>query len=330
MADRIFARHAHFFIELGHNMPTSMPLSLVQLAEDTVKKAMAALGICHGAAKADVKISSDDLHSGLYIGEIAARLSGGFMSAYTYPLASGVDLYRAVIRIALGEPPFTDKEKEEKIIDGRLYSGGVAIERSICAPAGKIKKLQKEGETLAYQAGIKHVFIKRKTGDLLPTLRSNLDKIGHVVAVGDSVKQAETKMQQALAKTLAIEIDESYGVDWQEVEQNARTRFSEKICWVCKICDGINCASGVPGMGGVGNMRSFQENIRAFQRIQIVPSYIHPHHSHADTSVELFGHCLSHPVMGAPMTGDRHQYESLSYFRSSIRNRSAQQFSTKW
>ena len=36
------------------------------------------------------------------IGELAARLSGGFMSAYTYPLSSGVDLMKAAIEVASG------------------------------------------------------------------------------------------------------------------------------------------------------------------------------------------------------------------------------------
>ncbi len=301
VADRIFANSAMpYFIEMGHNMPTAMPLSIVEAAETLVKKTMRAFGISHGAAKADVKISTDTIHSGIFIGEIAARLSGGFMSAYTYPLASRVDLYRAVIRIALGMPPFTEAEAE--IIAARSYPGGVAIERSICGPPGKI--IKNEGtEALALEPSIEHVYMNKKAGQILPKQKSNIDKIGHIIATGKSVEEAETKLQQALAKTLTLQIDQTCGVDWQEVERNARTHFGNEICWVCRICDGLNCASGVPGMGGIGNMRSFQENIKAFQNTKIVPSYIHAHEQKIDTGLELFGHLFSHPVMGAPMTG---------------------------
>jgi len=67
----------------------------MQCNEEGIK----ALGINMGCAKGDIKITSD----GPKIGELAARLSGGFMSAYTYPLSTGVDLMRAAIEIALGQ-----------------------------------------------------------------------------------------------------------------------------------------------------------------------------------------------------------------------------------
>jgi biotin carboxylase len=68
------------------------------------------------------------LPNGVKVGEIAARLSGGFMSAYTYPLSTGVNLYRGAILIAFGEEP-DDLEPKLNL---------VCIERSLIASPGKI------------------------------------------------------------------------------------------------------------------------------------------------------------------------------------------------
>ena len=39
------------------------------------------------------------------VGEIAARLSGGYMSGWTFPLSSGVEVTEAALNIAVGIPP---------------------------------------------------------------------------------------------------------------------------------------------------------------------------------------------------------------------------------
>ena len=100
VADRII-EYDPYFVETGHMMPSRLPEDLIHFALDTFKNGVRALGLTVGAAKGDVKVSQ----SGCYIGEIAARLSGGFMSAYTYPYSSGVDLMSNMVRIALGLEP---------------------------------------------------------------------------------------------------------------------------------------------------------------------------------------------------------------------------------
>ena len=57
-------------------MPSILPDKVLENAVDVFKQAIRAIGINIGAAKGDVKITKD----GAKIVEIAARLSGGFMS----------------------------------------------------------------------------------------------------------------------------------------------------------------------------------------------------------------------------------------------------------
>ena len=288
IADRIIA-HEPFFIELGHNMPSAQPEKILQEAEELMQKASQALGIHTGAAKGDLKITPE----GIKIGEIAARLSGGFMSSHTYPLHSGVNVFKAAIKIALGET-----EGLEEILETK--SGFVAIERGIVCPPAKILKLRGV-EKISASKNIEFVHMSRKEGEIVPPLTSNLDKVGHVIAKAKNLTQAEEAIESAL-QNLELELDETYGVDWEAVEAEARRRFSDQVCWVCRLCDGSNCASGVPGMGGVGKMESFRDNSRALAELQILPRYIREE-VEVDSSLELFGRKFEYPIMAAPMTG---------------------------
>ncbi|MCB1305818.1 MAG: ATP-grasp domain-containing protein, partial [Leptospiraceae bacterium] len=93
IADRIIEKEP-YFIERGHNMPSAMDPAILHDVEKIMIQGMLALGIHTGAGKGDIKITPD----GPKIGELAARLSGGWMSSHTYPLHSGVDLLRAALQ----------------------------------------------------------------------------------------------------------------------------------------------------------------------------------------------------------------------------------------
>lgn len=285
IADRVITGEP-YFIETGHNMPSAMPAEIIAEAERVMRAGMRALGIDRGAGKGDLKVTPQ----GVMVGELAARLSGGFMSAYTYPFHCGVDLQKAAIQIALGEAP-DDLEPKMNL---------VAIERGIVAPAGKIAAMSGVDEMRGVK-GIREVIVTREVGDVMQAVTSNVDKVGHIMAVGETLAEAEAAAAQA-RELFTIEVDDTYSVTWEQVEENARRRFSEKICWVCKSCDGSNCASGVPGMGGVDRMNSFADNSRALAEWKIVPRYIREDVT-PDTSLELFGRKFEHPIMAAPMTG---------------------------
>ncbi len=285
IADRIITGEP-YFIEIGHNLPSRLPKEILEDAQQTMLKAIKAIGIQQGAAKGDIKITK----KGIYIGEIAARLSGGFMSSHTYPIASGVDLYRRAIQIALGYEPDPIEEQYEY----------VCIERGILTSPGKLISI--DGiESALKVPGICDIIITKKIGSILNQPTSNIDKIGHIIAKGKTLQEAIFSYEKARS-LIQIQIDELEGLDWKQVEEIARNKFSKDVCWVCKVCDGTNCASSVPGMGGVGNQFSFIDNIKSLQEYKIIPSYIHPD-VEPDISIEIFGKKLDTPIMIAPMTG---------------------------
>lgn len=285
IADRVISGEP-YFIELGHNMPSSQPDSVLREVELVMKNAIRAIGIENGAAKGDIKVTPD----GVKIGEIAARLSGGWMSAKTFPYASGVNLLEAAIRIALGEHPGSLEHKQKL----------VSVERGILSRPGKILSIQGV-EKAKNLAGVKDVILSKKDGDVMQQVTSNIDKVGHIVTVAKTLENAIEIAEQARS-FISVEVDEMAGLNWQQIEQNARERFTDKVCWVCKVCDGANCASTIPGMGGTGNNGSFHDNSVALSEYKIVPRYIRSE-IEPDTSLELFGKKFEMPVMVAPMTG---------------------------
>ncbi len=285
IADRVITGEP-FFIETGHNMPTALGIEIQNEAARIMRAGMEALGITRGAGKGDLKVTPD----GIKIGELAARLSGGYMSSHTYPLHCGVNLQRAAIQIALGDEPEGLEERHHRVV----------IERGILAPAGKIAAIGGI-EAMGSVAGVERVIITRAVGDVMQTVTSNVDKVGHVIASGETLAEAEAAARAA-RELFVIEVDDTFSLTWEQVEAKARQRFGDKICWVCKTCDGTTCASGVPGMGGVGRMNSFIDNSRALAEWKILPRYLREDVS-PDTTFELFGRKFEHPLMAAPMTG---------------------------
>ncbi len=286
IADRIIEFYP-YFVETGHIIPSSKPDSVLREAVEVFKKGVNALGITVGAAKGDVKVSD----KGVFIGEIAARLSGGFMSGWTYPYSSGVDLMEAVIRIALGFPPQDLTPKKKMFV----------VERSIVAPPGKIIRISGLDKAKR-SAGVKELFFDAREGDVVYSPTNNLEKAGHIIVVGRTKKTAIKRSNKAVEK-IHIETTPVEKVDWKKVNETARKKFN-KTCYVCRVCDGRACRGQIPGVGGIGNGESFIENYEALKRVKIKPHYIHDIVS-ADTQTELFGVKLKAPLFAAPITGTK-------------------------
>lgn len=284
IADRII-EYPPYFVETGHTMPSQLSLEKQQEAVKIMEKGIRALGIDTGCAKGDIKLTPE----GPMIGELAARLSGGFMSAYTYPLSTGVDLMKAAIELAMGEEP------------GNLdpVINRVAIERAIITEPGTVSDIS--GLDVALEVpGVEEIFLNVKKGDRVVKPRSNVEKAGHIIAVGNTLAEAEYAVERC-KEVLKIEIVGDGDICMETIRIAARDKF-KKICYVCKNCDGMNCPTGVPGMGGIGTGASFRQNIEALKRYKVNTRLIHSVKK-PDTSTSFFGLPLALPVMAAPITG---------------------------
>jgi isopentenyl diphosphate isomerase/L-lactate dehydrogenase-like FMN-dependent dehydrogenase/biotin carboxylase len=283
VADRII-EFPPYFVETGHIMPTNLPADLVQDGIDVFKRGIGALGIETGAAKGDIKLTA----KGAMVGEIASRLSGGFMSAYTYPYSTGVNLIRAALHIALGEPPGDLSEKYSR----------VAVERAIIPGSGTVRDIQGIDQALSIE-GVKNVFVTTSVGETVHIPTSNVEKCGNVIAIAETREEALSRANlgvQAIKILLSAEGMLNEGL----IRKEAAVKLSG-VCSVCRVCDGVECAGWLPGIGSCGNGGGFKQNLRTLQEIDVL-SDVFSELDNINTGSDLFGIPLDLPVIPAPIS----------------------------
>lgn len=174
-----------YFVEMGHTMPSSLDPGLLRHAEEVFVRGIHALGIREGAAKGDVKVTPQ----GPVIGEIAARLSGGYMSGWTYPLSSGVEVTEAALRIAVGQPP------------GRLEPrrAWVSAERAFLSIPGRVAALENLEEARR-QRWVTDLFLRIAPGQDVDLPVDNMGKCGNVIAAAPSRRQAVEAAEGAVRR----------------------------------------------------------------------------------------------------------------------------------
>jgi biotin carboxylase len=176
-----------YFVEMGHTMPTVLDEEKVRLAEEVFERGIRALGISRGAAKGDIKITPD----GPVVGEIAARLSGGYMSGWTFPFASGVEVTEAALNIAVGLPPgdLTPKRR------------WVSAERAFISIPGTVKALEGLQAARALPC-IEELFVRVSPGGRVQLPINNMGKCGNLISKAASREQSVEAVQQAVQSVL--------------------------------------------------------------------------------------------------------------------------------
>ena len=312
LADRIIERlNDMYFLEIGHNLPTRQNKRIIKKIACSLQDFADALGALegkpyHGALKADMIVTKDEK---IYINEIASRLSGGFMSTHTFRYASGLNLMAAYLDLI-----FKRKVAFHSFIDELSYPYH-CIERAIVVSPGLIKEINIPPKGFKTEEGVvRDIHLNYSQGDILYPVRNNLGKFGHVVIQSQGLRNAE-KTWNSFKRKILVESSMSI-LDQMRFKKQARKNFNPKFCWVCRECDGFNCASSVPGMGGVDKMLTFQENIRALRDIKILPRYIEKIKkpsgsenvpqldiSQIKTQLSILNVPMQAPVLTAPITG---------------------------
>jgi len=204
-------RHIFFppyFIEMGHTMPTVIEEEKQAAILDTFRAGIRALGLAGkeniGAAKGDIKLTA----KGPMIGEIAARLSGGYMSGWTYPYSSGALPIKGAILAAMGRKP-------EGLTPVKKWT---CAERAFISIPGTVKQIA--GVEKAKAANHVNDFFLR-IAEPQPSLQgegsplkgskvsfpeNNVTKCGNIIA---SAGDRETAMQAAetAARSILIRLD---------------------------------------------------------------------------------------------------------------------------
>jgi biotin carboxylase len=179
-------RHICFppnFVEMGHTIPTCLDGATKARIEEIFRAGICAIGIDNGVAKGDIKLTP----RGPMVGEIAARLSGGYMSGWTFPLSSGVEVTQAAMNVAVGLPPGD--------LSPRLHK--VVAERAFISIPGIVARIAGEQEARGLP-GIAEVFTRAAVGNPVVFPTNNVEKCGNVLAVADTRDAAVQTARAAL------------------------------------------------------------------------------------------------------------------------------------
>lgn len=165
---------APYFVELGHNQPSLYPDEMQQKLKDGAIAGCKALGLTNCAAHCELKIQNGEA----YLMEIGARMGGDFISTELTHLSTGIDMVAATINVVLGiEPDLTPKTKGQ----------GVCI-RYLTPKPGVLKVV--EGTENLKRSFVYDAEIYHKVGDVIPEVRSSLDRSGHVIVTGETAEIA--------------------------------------------------------------------------------------------------------------------------------------------
>lgn len=198
-------RHIFFppyFVEMGHTIPS---IKSKEECDELIRVfflGIKALGLTNGAAKGDIFLrKADPKKNGkrtACVGEIAARLSGGYMSGWTVPYSSGFDVTKAAVKIALGEP--VDKlPNGESARFSAERAARFSAERAWISVPGIIKKIY----------GLEEARSTKNIKDVLPRLfekdetvfpKNNVEKCGNVLSSAESYDEAVKASMEAVQK----------------------------------------------------------------------------------------------------------------------------------
>lgn len=184
-----------FPIEIGHTNPSRLPLdaqeSLFKLAID----GGTSLGIDFGPYKADTIMTK----KGPMLLELPARLSGGFHSQYTTPLATGLEPQIAALALAVGMD----------IPDSAITKtrNDVTVCKAIFPKPGRILSITGVDEAKALK-GVNEIFVMVGNGEVILPYKNCANRVCYIIATGADFIEAEGNWRRA-ADTVVIATEES-------------------------------------------------------------------------------------------------------------------------
>jgi len=180
---------------MGHTMPTVIEEEKQTAILDTFRAGIHALGLAGkeniGAAKGDIKLTA----KGPMIGEIAARLSGGYMSGWTYPYSSGALPIKGAILAAMGRKP-------EGLTPTKKWT---CAERAFISIPGTVKEIA--GVEKAKTANrVNDFFLRIAKGSKVSFPENNVTKCGNIIASAEDRETAILAAETA-ARSILIRLD---------------------------------------------------------------------------------------------------------------------------
>ena len=190
-ADRNYEHNGSFypyFIEDGHTIPSALGDAEQGALKDVAERAVSALGIDCGVGKGDLVLTPE----GPKVIEIAARLSGGRFSTDTVPMASGINVVKAVIRMSVGEPV--------KVSELRPKWHRAAAQRYLFPAPGRVTRIVRpDGESKP--DWLTRIELYVEPGMEIGPVTNHTQRAGYVITAGETREEAVRRAQWARAQT---------------------------------------------------------------------------------------------------------------------------------
>ncbi len=181
---------APYIVENGGEQPSRLPAPAQRQIAAAAMDAGRAIGITTGSVKGDM-VWTD---RGPCVIEVAARLSGGWMSTDQIPLGTGVDLIGCAIRMALGDPvPAEDLRPR--------WHRGAAIRYFFPAP-GRVSAIE-GADAFANAPWVHRLGFFVQPGDVVRPTTDHTKRPGFVITTGATREEA---VERAEAVVGAIRI----------------------------------------------------------------------------------------------------------------------------
>ena len=192
-------RHIFFppyFIEMGHTIPSECTQDIADEVISVFERGVHALGLTDGAVKGDILVRNGKA----FVGEIAARLSGGYMSGWTVPYSCGLDITAAALTLARGGSPWLHTcGKDFFVVPLKQNCPFVSAERAWISIPGQVASVS--GLEAARAAPfVKDVFPRAGAGDTVVFPQNNVEKCGNVLSAAPSRREAVQASEAACRK----------------------------------------------------------------------------------------------------------------------------------
>lgn len=173
-----------YFIEHRHLFPAPLPPAVAGRLEDVARRAVQSVGIELGATHTEIRLTED----GPAVVEINARMAGG-MIPELIRLATGTELLEQQLRVVLGQPP-------EPMAEPDRYAG---IEFLLAGREGELTGVGGVEQARAID-GVDRVVVTARPGAPVRPPRDALDRLGYVIAHGDSPAQVARTCADAVGR----------------------------------------------------------------------------------------------------------------------------------
>lgn len=171
-----------YYAELGHAIPTDLPLDVEARAKQCVESAIKALGINFGSVNMDMLITAEGK---IHIIDIGARMGGNMIGPCIIPYGTGVDYMANMIRNAVGD--YVELTPCEQC---------AVATRLLAFNDGIVKQLP-DFEKIENEYGVE-IYHHLEVGQAVREYHTNLDGCGYIIAKADNIETAIAQADKAL------------------------------------------------------------------------------------------------------------------------------------